>query len=90
MDRASAVNFESLHYHDGWLYYVKGAFGIMGSANIEKIRVDGSDPTGVIEGVRAVHLFFAGDKLIFAGGWMGNFPLYEVTADGKINSLEEQ
>ncbi|WP_158606525.1 DUF5050 domain-containing protein [Paenibacillus ginsengarvi] len=90
LDRENAVNFESLHYYDGWLYYVKGAFGIAGAANIEKIRIDGSDPTRVIEGVRAVRLFFAGDKLLFTGGWMGESPLYEVTADGGIHSLREE
>lgn len=54
---------------------------MMGSAVIEKIRIDGSGPTEVIPGVRAVRLFFAGDQLIFAGVWMGEFPLYEATAD---------
>jgi hypothetical protein len=43
----------------------------------------GSAPTEVIPSMRAVRLFFAGDQLIFAGGWMGEFPLYEVTVDGR-------
>lgn len=60
----------------------------MGSAVIEKIRIDGSAPAEVIPGIRAVRLFFAGDQLIFAGGWMGEFPLYEVTADGRSIHLK--
>ncbi|MCZ8517870.1 MULTISPECIES: DUF5050 domain-containing protein [Paenibacillus] len=84
------VNFNTLNYHDGWLYYVKGSFGIMGSAVIEKIRIDGSEPTEVTGGVRAVNLFFAGGQLHFAGSSMGDAPLYKVTLDGKIVPLKEQ
>lgn len=83
------VNSHTLNYHDGWLYYVKGSFGIMGSAAIEKIRIDGSEPTEVIGGVRAVSLYFAGDQLLFAGGWMGDAPLYKVMADGRAMPLKE-
>jgi len=84
------VSSHTLYYHDGWIYYVKGSFGIMGSADIEKIRVDGSDPTVVVQGVRAVSLFFAGDQLMFSGSSMGNAPLYAVTEEGKIVSLKEE
>ncbi|WP_165452342.1 DUF5050 domain-containing protein [Paenibacillus thalictri] len=84
------VNFDTLTYNDGWIYYVKGRFGIMGSASIEKIRIDGSEPTNVIGGVRAVSLFLIGGKLYFAGAWEGDAPLYEVKADGQTKLLKEQ
>ncbi|WP_240422004.1 DUF5050 domain-containing protein [Paenibacillus periandrae] len=80
----------SLYYHDGWIYYVKGSFGFMGSADIEKIRIDGSEQTRVIGGVRASSLYFAGSKLYFAGSWEGSNPLYEVTADGQPKLLKEE
>ncbi|UUZ86436.1 DUF5050 domain-containing protein [Paenibacillus sp. P26] len=83
------VNFNTLNYHDGWIYYVKGMFGIMGSADIEKIRIDGAELTPVLRGVRAVSLYFAGGQLYFAGAFDGNAPLYEASGADKAKSLQE-
>jgi hypothetical protein len=50
-DRTAAMDIElyssdswnnAFQYRDGWIYFIKGSFGFMGSASIEKVRIDGT------------------------------------------------
>ncbi|TVY08479.1 DUF5050 domain-containing protein [Paenibacillus cremeus] len=70
----------TLSYHDGWIYTVAGMFGIMGSATIGKLRVDGSQWTELM-GARATSLYFAGNTLYYPQAWMGDNPLKHQTIE---------
>ncbi|WP_051621016.1 DUF5050 domain-containing protein [Paenibacillus sp. UNC451MF] len=69
-------NIIALSYRDGWIYLVRGSFGIQGAATIERIRVDGSDFEKLTE-ARAWSLYFAGKTLYFPNdtklGGVGNY-----------------
>ncbi|MCM3267596.1 DUF5050 domain-containing protein [Paenibacillus elgii] len=58
-------------YRDGWIYFIRGSFGIMGSASIEKMRVDGTGHTA-LGNVRATSLYFAGADLYYPSAFDGD------------------
>lgn len=58
-------------YRDGWIYFIRGSFGIMGSASIEKIRIDGTGHTA-LGNARATSLYFAGADLYYPSAFDGD------------------
>lgn len=61
----------TLQYRQGWIYIAVGNFRIMGSGNIDKLRVDGTGENGLTT-ARANSLYFAGDTLYYNHVWEGN------------------
>jgi hypothetical protein len=61
----------TLQYRQGWIYMAVGNFRIMGSGNIDKLRVDGTGENGLTT-ARANSLYFAGDTLYYNHVWEGN------------------
>lgn len=61
-----------LQYRQGWLYFINGSFGIMGSASIDKMRIDGTGHSSIAN-ARATSLYFANDTtLYFPQSFMGD------------------
>ncbi|MUG73112.1 DUF5050 domain-containing protein [Paenibacillus validus] len=61
-----------LHYRQGWLYFIHGSFGIMGSASIEKMRIDGTERSSLVH-ARATSLYLVDDDtLYFPQSYMGD------------------
>lgn len=78
------------HYHDGWIYFKQGTFGIIGSANIKRVRIDGADASPFVEKVRPSAFYFVDSTFYFTNAWEGNAELNQVGADGQIIYLKEQ
>jgi hypothetical protein len=79
----------SLFYHDGWIYFEQGRFGIMGAENIKKVRTDGKQAALYLKNVHPTGLYFANSTFYFSAAWEGNAPLKQLTTNGKVISLEE-
>ncbi|MEF3308025.1 DUF5050 domain-containing protein [Paenibacillus sp. GYB004] len=67
----SAHLIRAIHYRQGWIYMGTGNFRIMGSGNIDKLRIDGTEETGLTT-ARATSLYFADDTLYYNHAWEGN------------------
>jgi hypothetical protein len=61
----------TLQYRQGWIYLAVGNFRILGSGNIDKLRIDGTGENGLTT-ARANSLYFAGDTLYYNHAWEGN------------------
>ncbi|PYI51830.1 DUF5050 domain-containing protein [Paenibacillus flagellatus] len=69
----------SLHYREGWLYFINGSFGVHGSAFIDRLRIDGTGHARLLE-TRATAIYFV-DRWLY-------YPKTVMFGDNKLERLE--